>query len=376
MASIEKRGKRHLVKWRDPPNHGGGHRTKSCPDRATAEEVQRQVERDYALGLRWAPGEAPEAPMIEAARDAFLKFRGARKRANTLVNDEVAIAQFVDFLRERSPRSRGFRISELSNTSLQQFDLWQRGRVTRDATIGPRTANARVLAVRRWWAWMMSQDAYRVHLQAPPEARVLDLPSPAWAPPHAPTWDEMDRAITASDDDWTKDIAIVLRYTGLRQGQAMALEWRDFDLDAGLLTVRPELGKTKQERAGRVVPISPHLVRWLAGRGVRRGLVIAPHKQQRKATCWDMEWGWLRGLVRLAVWDGHPAHAYRYGFTSGLKALGADVEAVEHLVGHAVPGARSSYLDPRWALRLREAVELVPEVGAGANNVQAMRRDG
>ncbi len=29
---------------------------------------------------------------------------------------------------------------------------------------------------------------------------------------------------------------------------------------------------------------------------------------------------------------------------------------MEHLVGHAVAGARSSYLDPRWALSLREAV--------------------
>ncbi len=297
------------------------------------------------------------------AGDAYNKFRAARKRGNTLVGDEQGIAQFKAFLSAKMPRTKRFPVDLLNMTELQEFDLHLRGRV------GVRTANARTLAVRRWWAWLMSQALYRPHLEAPPESRVLELPIPTWAPPHAPTWAEMDAAIAASSG-WTRDLATVLRYTGLRQGQAMALLWSDIDLDAGLLTVRPELGKTRQERAGRTIPVSPHLVAWLAGLGVRDGFVLAPHKTQRKAASWEMNPGWVAGDVRPAVWRGHPAHAYRYGFTSGLAALGADREAVETLVGHAIPGARSSYLDPRWALALRETVALIPVVGA--TNVRSM----
>ncbi|MEL6185073.1 MAG: hypothetical protein AAFU79_10650 [Myxococcota bacterium] len=45
----------------------------------------------------------------------------------------------------------------------------------------------------------------------------------------------------------------------------------DFDLDAGTLKVRGELGKLADEKRGRIVPVSPHLVDYLAGPGRREG---------------------------------------------------------------------------------------------------------
>ena len=354
MASIHKRGAKYLVRWRDPD---GTERTRSCPNRATADELRREVESAHALGRRWEPSAAAVALSLTDAAKLYLEHRAARKAGRTLENDDQAIAQFKAWLADKHPRQRRFSVEHITMTALSEFDAELRQRFS------VRTANARTLGVRRWWAWLAARPECQGFLSHPPEARVLDLPAPVWAPPHAPSWAEMDAAIAAAETAWVQDLATVLRYTGLRQGQAMRLLWSDLDLDAGLLTIRPELGKTRQEKAGRTIPMSPHLLAWLAGRGEREGLLLAPHKVQRKASCREMDAIWEAGKVKESVWKGHPAHAFRYGFTSGLAQLGAEREAVEHLTGHAVQGARAHYLDPRWALALKEAVDLVPAIG-------------
>lgn len=367
MATIRKRGARWLVGWRDPD---GTQRTRSCPDRATAEDLGREVDRARSLGVRWEPRAADLAPTLTEAAELFLSHRASRKAANTLINDDRSIAQFMDHLRRKYPRQRRFTVESLTMMELTHFDAELRKHV------GAATANSRVLGVRRWWAWCAARPEFSSRVGPPPESRVLDLPQQAWAPPRAPSWAEMDAALGAAATPWVRVFLTVLRYTGLRQGQVMRLVWSDFDLDAGLMTIRPELGKTRQERAGRTIPISPHLVGYLAGLGVREGWVVAPHRRVRMASCRQIDKVWEATAVPRTLWAGHPSHAFRYGFTSGLAQLGADREAVEHLVGHEVAGARSHYLDPRWALRLREAVELVPVVNPALHLATIRARSG
>lgn len=367
MATIRKRGTRWLVGWRDPD---GSQRTRSCPDKATADELAREVDRARSLGVRWEPRAPDLAPTLTEAAELYLSHRASRKAANTLINDDRAIAQFMDFLRKKYPRQRRFTVESLTMVELSQFDAALRQRT------GSATVNSRVLGVRRLWAWCASRPEFSSRVAPPPESRVLDLPRRSWAPPRAPSWAEMDAAIGVAETPWIRVFLTLLRCTGLRQGQVMRLLWSDFDLEAALLTIRPELGKTRQERAGRTVPISPHLVAFLAGLGVREGWVVAPHRTVRMASCRQIDKVWQATAVPAALWEGHPSHAFRYGFTSGLAQLGADREAVEHLVGHEVAGARSHYLDPRWALRLREAVDLVPAVNPALHLATIRARSG
>lgn len=361
MASITKRGRRWLVRWRDPD---GGERTRSCPDKATADVLRREVERAHALGQRWTSGEAAP-PSLKEAQEAYARFRAPRKRAASLYLDELSAHKFGEWLRERRPRAARFGVDELNHANLRDYDT-----ALRTSGLHVKTANGYTLAVRRWWAWCAAQPEYEPYLKPAPESAVLALPAAPWVPPHAPTWDECDRAIAAAERvPWLHAALVVLRFTGLRQSQAMALEWRDLDIrdrDDAWLTVRPELGKTTQERSGRVVPISPHLVDYLAGTGRRDGYVVAPSRARRMVDAAPANVAWKRSGVRRVAWERHPCHSFRYAFTSGLAAMGADHEAVERLVGHAVMGTRASYLDPRWALRLREAVDMLPAVGGGS----------
>ena len=76
----------------------------------------------------------------------------------------------------------------------------------------------------------------------------------------------------------------------------------------------------------------------------------------------DAERAWKRAGIDELVWTSCPHHAFRAGFQSGLRRLGADTEAVEYLVGHSRGDVRERYVDPD-SLPLVAAVALVPEIG-------------
>ncbi|MFH1465066.1 MAG: site-specific integrase [Pseudomonadota bacterium] len=217
-----------------------------------------------------------------------------------------------------------------------------------------------VEVVQLAWAWLYDNDESGAEI--PPSRKIRMAREPA-TPTVAPTWAEMDACIGALDG-WQHDLAILLRFTGLRVQQAMYLTWDDLDLGARVLRVRGELGKSPQERRGRVVPVSPHLADALEGwpRAEEPWLVISNRyrggDRERMARARDVGRAWARVGVRDEAWKGRPHHAFRKGFVSELRRAGADADAVEYLVGHSL-GLRGIYTDPN-ALPLEQAVALIP----------------
>jgi integrase len=80
-------------------------------------------------------------------------------------------------------------------------------------------------------------------------------PSPSEArPPEMQTWTAPELArFLAWADDYDRDLAMgwrLLAAAGMRRGEALALRWRDTDLDAGRLAVRRSVGVVKQKGVG------------------------------------------------------------------------------------------------------------------------------
>jgi integrase len=151
----------------------------------------------------------------------------------------------------------------------------------------------------------------------------------------------------------------------------MHLKWDDFDLDRSGLTVRGELGKSHHEQRGRVVPISPDLVQELSGGGRQEGYLISSQRQrggprERMFRARDMGRDWQRAEVPERAWSGRPNHAFSKGFTTGMHQLGADLVAVEYLMGRKLPGQLDTYLASA-DLSLDEAVALIPVLGGTAD---------
>jgi integrase len=94
----------------------------------------------------------------------------------------------------------------------------------------------------------------------------------------------------------------VLRYTGLRVSEAMNLTWTDLDLQTRTLHIRSSNAKEGQ---GRVIPMSPHLVREIAGWGTRLGYLIPSGRcsgvRHRQVRARDFQRAWQRAGVRREV---------------------------------------------------------------------------
>jgi integrase len=228
------------------------------------------------------------------------------------------------------------------------------------------TANDRLRHVFNFWEWAFDHDDY----PECPRPKRIELPeaNPKLARV-APTWEQMDEGVHAAGTSWYWRLFVVLRYTGLRRSQAMQLLWTDFDFEAGSLSIRPELGKTRQERRGRVIPVSPHLLEELAGWGRRDGYIIDTRRVSRgnAGTSRTVHHGYVKAIwKRTSVPEDRyrqPCHCFRKGFISGLLRSGAREYAVKRLVGHASGVTIDVYADDSAIESdLRAAVAMIPQI--------------
>ena len=203
-----------------------------------------------------------------------------------------------------------------------------------------RTIARHVASLRRYFDWLRR----RGRLEIDPTAR-LSAPGHDGRLPRVlrrdeiqvlldvgppPTDDPIEAAIAQRDSA----VLEILYGSGLRVAEVCGLRPVDIDLDRGRLTV---WGKGSKQRT---VPLSPPAIgalrRWLdAGRSV---LVDAdtPHdtvfvnRRAHPLTPRDVR----RILDRRAGGPAHP-HALRHTFATHLLDGGADLRAVQELLGHA-----------------------------------------
>lgn len=340
MAFIDRRGKRISVRWRDPD--GRRRRRSGFATLDAAKTFKREVEDCVASGKRWEPRDRVPPPDLETAGGAYLMHRAATmKSERTQINENFVLRNFENFA---GPRRS---ITELSQTMLEGFYLWLRqptGRHGRARSLDTAAKNVRI--VQRFWLWLSRHDEFAKHTPPP---RMLDgLPRDPQSPVAAATWAEMDAAIAAGGA-WYPISMFVMRALGLRVSQAMGARVGDVAADASAFKLRGELGKTLQERRGRVVPIAPALrplfLMLIDGRGPDEWLVPsrrARGMREREVRTEYVRDAWVRADVRAEVWQGRPDHAFRKGFVSELRRAGADPDAIEVLVGHSL-GLRGVY---------------------------------
>jgi len=223
--------------------------------------------------------------------------------------------------------------------------------------------------VMHFWAWAYDDEELGPHV---PRPRKIEAPQRVPKPVRAPTWSQMDAMIAHLAHEEAKRCAMLMRYLGWRIGQVCRLEWTDFDLEAGTLRLRGELGKSRAGKVGRTVIIAKALTAYLATLGRREGKVV------RLSTVWIHHYlvkAWAASGVEAEIWKGHSAHAFRRGFRTELKSARVDSEAIEFYCGRST-GVRDLYTDPR-ALDLLDLVANVPPVGGPhtMRNVPAVSLD-
>ena len=360
MAHIERRSVGLRVRWRD---REGRQYSRRCPDRKTAEKVKQLVEQAIAEGRWWDPDAVREEPTVEELMRAYLQ-EHSRVRAASTIRRYAGNLDLVLAWLKTNHGGKGISPQVLSKQLLGELydHLKVNGRHGHPRQ--PSTVKKIVEVLERVWLWAHNEDAYAEFVPPP---RRLAMPDGPGQPVVAPTWAEMDACI-ATAQGWIRQLAVVLRFTGLRVQQVMRLRWEDFDLAASVLRIRGELGKTRHERRGRAIPVSRYLVAEMLTWERPQVFVIPSRREQdgprgREAKGRDMGRAWKRAGVKEEVWKQRPHHAFRKGFKTELTRAGARWEAVEHLLGHQVgDSVTSRYLDPEF-LPLRKAVDLIPPLG-------------
>jgi integrase len=134
------------------------------------------------------------------------------------------------------------------------------------------------------------------------------------------------------------DIIRTLLYTGLRRGEAAALQPRDLDFEAMTLRVRGEVAKTRQTR---LIPLDEAIAPMLCERAERVGpeqYIFGDGSDYRKPfSGWGKRFSALSKAVGAT--ERFTLHDIRRTCATRLHEAGVDVLTVEDLLGHA-SGAR------------------------------------
>lgn len=354
MASYSKRGDSYTVRWRE----GDVNRSRAVPDEATAKQLVAEIERVQALGRVWEPQKPRvRSPLVEVAED-WVRSLSLRLDART-----VAVRIYQLSVWERFCAGRVEHVDELSRPLLEDYLRHLETTPGRHGKVRSRTTALRLVeVVELLWEWAWDAASERSYTDVPQPRRItLGIPRPSTPWRRSPTWAEMAACVGAASG-WLRPLLVVLYYTGLRPDQALRLHAQDLDPDARALYIRPELGKSRQERSGRLIPVSPHLVEALASLAPTGAWLLPCDRTRRAARARDVAECWSRAQVRPVVWTGRPHTAFRAGLqTNILAASRLHQVAIEHLVGHKVGDTAPNYLDPD-AFGMREAVAVIPKL--------------
>ncbi len=207
------------------------------------------------------------------------------------------------------------------------------------AGLAPRSVARTVACVRGFYRFL------QVDRQAAENPADDVMPPRAW--PSLPTvlaLEDVDRLIAQPDVQVPKglrDRALieVLYATGLRVTELVSLRITDVNLDVGYLTCR---GKGDKER---IVPLGSMAVSWLIrylregrpallrGRSVPWIFVNARHRARlSRVGAWKI----LKGYAKAAgLSDAISPHVLRHSFATHLLERGADLRAIQMMLGHA-----------------------------------------
>lgn len=258
------------------------------------------------------------------------------------------ISQFADALTALSPNT----VASYSS-DVRAFSEWcGRSDVTEPAAVqrttirrylaflttrefARRTVARKVASIRRYYRWMLSQGL----VAADPTAGV-SVPAGEGRLPRVLDTRELEGLLDVHSDtdepEWRRrrDDAVleVLYGSGLRVGELCGLAVSSLELARNAVTV---WGKGAKERR---VPLSSPAVSalraWLAVRGdvvvAERGDLLFANERGRPLTPRDVR----RIVDRRSPVPTHP-HALRHSFATHLLDGGADLRAVQELLGHS-----------------------------------------
>jgi integrase len=319
----------------------------------------------------------PVAPTVPELRDEFLEHLRSlvgdpderRRRSERCVNlyEHHLDTRFV-------PEFRSRRVDEITTAELRRW--LDRLRRTK---LAPNTQRGILTAASAMLRYAAKQD----YIPITPAAGLDRDDRPSTTRKRQPRYLNRDQlaALLAKLDDTYRPVGATLAYAGLRVSEALAVRWRDLDLDGARLTVAAQL-----DRDGRTVPLKttasaanldllPALVRELRAHRTRRA-ALGIHLVRADALAFATRTGKplgqrnaLRAVQNAATAAnlGHvTAHDLRHSLVANALDAGLTLAEASRLARHASPAVTATvYADVLESKRNALAVKLA-RAGFGA----------
>lgn len=288
----------------------------------------------------------PEQFTIAAVGERYIEWVRQYKEAkpSTLQDYEGILRQAVEHFGTRSVE----RISAAEVTAYRDAKL-KRGRAPKTVTNHLNFLHGLFgFAVKREWS------------RANPAAGV-DKPRPAKLTSELRylSADEVDRLLDAVPDDerGPTDGALYMTATmcGLRQGELIALRWREVDAEAGVIRVRRsftrgQMGTPKSKRSNRAVPMPPRVAAELAAHRERSpyasdDALVFCHPETGK----PYDPGKMRKRYTAALKSANVRrvrfHDLRHTYGTRMASAGVPMRALQALMGHSNIETTEIYAD-------------------------------
>lgn len=319
MATFVKRPGPRGVRWRAVIRRKGHEASDTFSSKAEAEEWAIETEAEIDKG---------KFTRVEALR------HNVKEMVDRYLSD---VAPSLKSRRERIRHLRWWE-REIGQVKLahvtpaliaEKRDALARGETVRGVRSGATVnrylaalSHAFTMAVKEW-GWMDSNPVRSVSRKKEPRGRVRFLDD-----------DELKRLLRAakeSDDPRLFPLLVLSLSTGLRQGEALRLRWRDVDLREGVAVI----DQTKNEDR-RAVPVTGFAAEVLQEfRKVQSinkdALVFADTTGSDEATF--PRWEWERALNAAKIEDFR-WHDTRHCAASALAQSGASLMEIAQVLGH------------------------------------------
>jgi integrase/recombinase XerD len=273
--------------------------------------------------------------------EEYLHYLQLEKNAslNTITSYRRDLKKYEGFLAQQGAAEPSAATPELASLFLQELHR---------AGLSARSVIRCVSAMKGFHRFLLADGI--CHLDP---TETLDVPRRTRSLPEVLTQDEVNTILSqkglnrpeADPDDvrnlWVRDRAIleVLYATGMRVSELVTLRQADVSDEGGIVRV---FGKGSKER---LVPIGPSALAWIER--YKRECRI---RLRRRTYAGDVLFLNMSGgpLTRMGVWkivqshasqagvakDVHP-HTFRHSFATHLLEGGADLRAVQEMLGHA-----------------------------------------
>jgi len=346
--------------------------------------------RQQRLFVRPTPAAAIQArtKFLDSLRDGFLIPKGRQPTVaewvlywlHNIAREQVAATSWHHSYRPAIERrvAPHFGHIKLADLSEEDIEVWHRHLKAKGSASGTPLSASSITTTHRIFSGAIKVAVIRGRIPRNPLSNVPP-PKASRPAPEPPSADEVGLILAACRGRPGGARWVLAICTGLRQGEALALQWKDIRLTApASVTVRRSMarieGETvmkepKSQRSRRTVPLPAVAVTALTGH--RDGLPARPHptalvfgnaEGQPTGPRSDRQ-AWSQLLAELEL-PHYRVHDLRHAYATTLLEQGMDPRVVQDLMGWSTAAMAEIYQHVRPAMHAR-AVSALDQVFGG-----------